>query len=92
MTPRLFRYPAGTDPLTAVRTFSTDGLKNSHLLATGRPSTMTVSSPGLPSTISTPTPGSCFKAAAKLAACLRTPPQDGHSRIVTFFITHAPFG
>jgi hypothetical protein len=84
--------PAGADSLTAARTFWTDGLKNSHLLATGRPFTMTVSSPVLPSTNSTSTPGSCLKAAAKLAACLRTPPHDGHSRIVTFFIAHAPFG
>jgi hypothetical protein len=60
---------AGLASRTAIRTFSTEGLKRSPFLATSRPSTRTVSSPRLPSTSDTSTPGSCFKAAAKLAAC-----------------------
>jgi hypothetical protein len=66
-------YPTGLilpcpAALTAVRTFSTEGLKNSHFLATVRPSTKTFNSPLFPFTNSTSTPGSFRKVAARLAA------------------------
>jgi hypothetical protein len=50
-----------------------------------------VSSPRLPFTTCTSTPGSFFKAAAKLAAWSRIEPQTGHSRISTFFIVKRSF-
>jgi hypothetical protein len=81
---------AGLASRTAVRTFSTEGLKRRPFLATSRPSARTVSSPRFPSTSVTSTPGSCFKASAKLAACLRIPPQIGHCRITTFFMGCTP--
>src|SRR5262245_44593542 len=72
---------------TAFKTFSTEGLKkNRTFLATILPSTWTVSSPRLPFTTSTSTPGSFRKASATRAACSRVPPQTGHWRMVTFFI------
>jgi len=72
---------------TAFKTFSTEGLKkNRTFLATVLPSTWTVSSPRLPFTTSTSTPGSFRKASATRAACSRVPPQTGHWRMVTFFI------
>src|SRR5262245_44743438 len=80
---------ASLDPAsrTAYKTFSTEGLKkNRTFLATVLPSTWTVSSPRLPSTRSTSTPGSFRKASATRAACSRVPPQTGHWRMVTFFI------
>jgi hypothetical protein len=66
-------YPSGLTVVgaaarTAVTTFSTDGLKNSHFLATVRPSTKTVNSPLFPFTNSTSTSGSFRKVAARLAA------------------------
>jgi len=77
---------AGLVFLTASRIFLTEGLKIRNFFATSRPSTRTVSSPRFPFSTSTCTSGSCFTAAAKLAARARVPPQLGHCRIVTFFI------
>ena len=80
---------ASLDPAsrTAFKTFSTEGLKKKRtFLATVLPSTWTVSSPRLPFTRSTSTPGSFRKASATRAACSRVPPQTGHWRMVTFFI------
>jgi hypothetical protein len=81
------RYPAF---LTAARTSSAVG-SDSPFWATTFPSTETVNSPRPPFTTCTSTPGSFFKAVAKLAACSRIEPQTGHSRITTFFIADAPF-
>jgi hypothetical protein len=49
-----------------------------------------VSSPRLPLTTSTSTPGSLRNVSAKLAAYSRVPAQTGHSRMVTFFILDPP--
>src|SRR5260370_41790256 len=80
---------AGTAFLTAASISSADG-RVSPLLATVRPSTVTVNSPWSPLTTSTSTPGSFFKDAATLAACARTEPQTGHWRITTFVIAVPP--
>ncbi len=69
---------------TAFTTFSTEGLNIKNFLATTLPSTATLSSPRLPLTTSTSTPGSFRSASATRAACSLVPPHTGHSRIVTF--------
>jgi hypothetical protein len=83
-------YYLGPASRTAIKTFSTEGLKNRPFLATVLPSTWTVNSPRFPFTSSTSTPGSFRKASATRAACCLVPPQTGHSRMVTFFIAEPP--
>ena len=92
MSPRVQDLASlGLDSRTALRTFSTEGLKKKRtVLATVLPSTWTVSSPRFPLTTSTSTPGSLRNASAKLAACSRVPAQTGHSRMVTVFMIDLP--